>query len=273
MPWPRDNSPVQPQLTPGMALWNYIRNSVPAQLGAAGQMAQSVAQPFTNLFGNGGQEFWGGPQNPQAAQDMRNALLATYAGSALNPAEDGALNAGLKVYRGSPTPEIWPPNPEVHGNNAFWASSDPKVSATYADRGISNSLPNIMPAEADFKNPLVVDARGEGWGQIPIGHKANVEATNHLPTDREAVSSDYLAMLARAAGHDGLVINNVLDELGPAHGGLWSGKPKPATTIAALQPGTVKSPLTGETLFSGGQGNPLLAAIMGLIGQQSQGKQ
>ena len=40
------------------------------------------------------------------------------------------------------------------------------------------------------------------------------------------------------------------------------------TDYQALTPGTVKSPLTGETLFSGGQGNPLLAALMGLLGPQ-----
>jgi len=89
-------------LTPGSAVWNYIKNSVPAQLGAAGQMAQSVAQPFTNLFGNGGEEFWHGPQDPQAAHDMSNALMTMYAGSASPAAAEmspAALNVGIGLKR------------------------------------------------------------------------------------------------------------------------------------------------------------------------------
>lgn len=281
-------------LTPGKVFWNYLKTSVPSQLGAAGHMAQGVAQPFMNLFGNGGQEFWNGPQDPQAASDMRNALLTLQgvpspasAGRAvsmegLDAAQMAAADAahlrnyvqpmrelyaklgdeaGLgssapvtaRVYRGAPAPEAWPPQGshaeamlEDGAGPAFWSSSSPDVADRYAmtymakNSTHSGVVPHTIPAEVRFQNPLVVDARGNAWDKIPLRGAR--------------VSTDHLADMGLEFGHDGLVVHNVMDE-----------KPL-ATTYAALKPGTVFSPLTGEQLYA--NKNPLLAAIMGMMEQQ-----
>lgn len=70
------------QLTPGQAVLNYVKHSVPRQLKAAGRMIKGVAEPVERLFGNGGQEFFKGPQDPQAADDMRTTLRNTGLGQA-----------------------------------------------------------------------------------------------------------------------------------------------------------------------------------------------
>jgi hypothetical protein len=233
------------QPTPGGLLWNYIKKSVPSQLGSAGQMAAGVAAPFAHLFGNGGQEFWHGPQDPLAASDMRNALMTLMAGggdglaakaiSGEAPALAEPLTA--RVYRGSPIGETWAPEGALR-NTTFWSSDNPEVAGWYAgDRGVG---PNVVPADVSFKNPLVVDAGGREWASIPWG--------------RGTTATDTLANLARKFGHDGLVVRNVRD--------VGGGGPL-ATTYAALRPGTVFSPLTGERLYANGSGLP------GLLGMSS----
>lgn len=243
--------PESPRLTPGMALWNYIKNSVPSQLGSAGQMAAGMAAPFAHLFGNGGQEFWHGPQDPLAASDMRNALMTLMAGngdglgakaiSGEAPALAEPLTA--RVYRGSPIGETWAPEGALR-NTTFWSSDNPEVAGYYAgDRGVG---PNIVPADVSFKNPLVVDARGREWASIPWGSGTT--------------ATDTLAKLARRFGHDGLVVRNVRDN--------FDGGPL-ATTYAALRPGTVFSPLTGERLYANGSGLP---GLLGVSPDAQQGR-
>lgn len=261
---------LQPQPTPGEAVWNYIKNSVPSQLGAARHLAQSVAQPFTNLFGNGGQEFWSGPQDPQAAHDMSNALLTMYAGSAVNPAEATAAKVAseplaMRGYRGTYWDDFQRAKGAARPNGAYWASDNPAVANHYAGDPATaepgspiaeHGLSRTTPADFNFNNPLVVDAAHNQWDEIPLSQPA----LRHLDLSTQSggiTNADTLAKVGREAGHDGLVIRNVLDE-GPL-----------ATTIAALRPGTVKSPLTGETLFSGG-GNPVLSALLGLNSQDKK---
>lgn len=87
------------------ALRKYVATTVPAQLQAAGNLVQGVAQPFVNLFGLNGQPpaFLQNP-TPESKRDMGNALMTLYAGNAFNPAAtaDNALGAGIKAYHGSP---------------------------------------------------------------------------------------------------------------------------------------------------------------------------
>lgn len=149
-----------------------------------------------------------------------------------------------RVYRGAPQPEQWPPTTAV--NDTFWASSDPEVATTFAGNYRSMNDPrfppaHITPAEVRFENPLVIDAEGRPWDNIPFGEKR--------------YTTDAFASLARRKGYDGLVLRNVRDD-GPL-----------ATTYAALRPGTVFSPLTGEQLYANGSGLP------GLLGMSSDAQQ
>jgi hypothetical protein len=162
-------------------------------------------------------------------------------GALLSSRQSAPIRQLRRVYRGSPVGETWAPEGALR-NTTFWASDNPEVAGYYAgDRGVG---PNVMPADVSFKNPLVVDAGGREWTGIPWG--SGTKAT------------DTLANLARTFGHDGLVVRNVRDN--------FEGGP-PATTYAALRPGTVFSPLTGEQLYANGSGLP------GLLGVPSNAQQ
>ena len=80
-------------------------------------------------------------------------------------------------------------------------SSSPEVAGTYARDG------SIVPAQANFTNPMIVDAQGRAWNDIPFGNNW---------TD-----SNQLAYTARDAGHDGLIIKERnrpcgFSDIGPA---------------------------------------------------------
>jgi hypothetical protein len=134
----------------------------------------------------------------------------------------GAMTA--RAYRGTSVPEQWPPTNPRH--DTFWASDSPDVAGSYTGDALKWGGPSasITPADMSFKNPMVVDAKGQRWDSFGVS------------------DSNELARKARLQGHDGLVIQNVDD-------GMNSGGPL-STTYAALRPGTVKSSTTGETLFS-----------------------
>jgi hypothetical protein len=145
-----------------------------------------------------------------------------------------------RVYRGAMQEEKWPP---VDGrNDTFWSSSNPSVADLYSGSGsignptgwatqdlASDIIPSVTPANVSFRNPLEIN---KGGTPIPF---------NDIPFEGKNLWSEELAQLARQRGHDGLVLHNVQD-------GGWP--PPTGTTYAALQPGTVKSATTGETLFS-----------------------
>jgi len=107
------------------------------------------------------------------------------------------------------------------------------------DYSLANGAPNRMSTDVHlrFNNPLRVDAQGSMWDQIPF--------------EGELETTDNLAAIARRRGHDGIAVENVIDESdNPALG-------RKQTTYAALRPGTVFSATTGEQLFS----NPKTSAL------------
>jgi hypothetical protein len=148
-----------------------------------------------------------------------------------------------KAYRGAWHPELWPPAAEPSSMGAdeagrFWSSSDPAVAQDYtaldlARDGLPNVQPHITPAEVRFQRPLVVDAGGRPWSEIPGASGGTY-------------STDGLAQLGKDAGYDSLVVRNVRDMK------AVNGPNAPvATTYTALRPGTVFSPTTGERLYTG----------------------
>jgi hypothetical protein len=219
------------------------------------------------LFGSG--NFAKGPDYPGNADDMRTLLFSMYGGNALKPVRaaetiapqllsdtgkpslmGGAVagaegNTSLRGYRGGIKPEyVFPPAE----HDAFWGSSAPEVANTYAGLRPSGDIDNIIasriekaggrqsvaPADFNFSNPMIVDAVGSRWDRIPF------EDNNF----KYSTTSDNLARIARERGHDGLILNNILDSA------FAFGDHTPGNTYVALKRGTVTSPLTGETLFS-----------------------
>jgi hypothetical protein len=81
----------QSQPTPGSVLWRLLKSQAPQQVQAAGQTLGGLLDPAKRLFGEG--EFWNGPQDPQAASDMRGLLMTTGAGASALPREVGSVGA------------------------------------------------------------------------------------------------------------------------------------------------------------------------------------
>lgn len=192
------------------------------------------------------------PDNVQNRDDVLTGLLSMYGGNAMNPgrlmkgaaakaAPEAAREAPYAMYRGAPNADGLFPT-----DRPLFMSSSPDVAATYAGKagplmqtgidadGMASFSPSttgsVAPMRADFVNPMVVDAQGRAWNDIPF--------------NGNWIDSNALTYWARDAGHDGLVIKNVTDHLGAP------GSVAPADTVVALKRGTVSSPLTGETLYS-----------------------
>jgi len=177
------------------------------------------------------------PDNARNREDVLTGLLSMYGGNAMNPgrlmkgaaakaAPEAAREAPYAMYRGAPNSDGLFPT-----DRPLFMSSSPEVAGTYA--GMVPDGPgvgSVAPAQASFVNPMVVDAQGRAWNDIPF--------------NGNWIDSNALTYWARDAGHDGLVIKNVTDHLGAP------GSVAPADTVVALKRGTVSSPLTGETLYS-----------------------
>lgn len=244
----------------------YTASLLPARWDEEGKMHWAVPQTLTDTYHAMQHMAEGRMPNDQDAQLLAGAAMLFSGAGGLGskavsgravedaaasrplsstPVEVGSAPVSARVYRGASLPEQWPPpagyeDPLRGGKPAFWASDDPNVASAYT-RGPEG---NIAPADVDFRNPLVVDAKGGRWMHVPL--------PAHAPKwlgSTGTTTTEHLANWARELGHDGLVVQNVLDE-GPS-----------ATTYAALKSGTVKSPLTGETLFS----NAPEAAPAGLL--------
>lgn len=157
-----------------------------------------------------------------AARALSDTGKPSLMGSAITGAEG---NTPIGGYRGSNQAR-----PIDAPRSRYWASTSPEVASGYATSPYGFDAPNVTPANFSFENPMTVDAGGSYWAQIP--HNGGTTTT------------DNLARLAEANGHDGLIVRNVLDEM--------AGNGMPADSILALKRGTVTSPLTGETLFSDG---------------------
>jgi len=81
-----------------------------------------------------------------------------------------------------------------------------------------------------IKNPLIVDANGHGYDEIPYG------------PNKDYWSIRQLANLAKTEDYDGVIIKNLKD--------AGSAKVVPATIYIAFNPNQIKSALYNEGAFS-----------------------
>ena len=170
-------------------------------------------------------------------------LARLLTGAAGRSAEEAAPALTARVYRGAPGPEQWPPTSQV--NDTFWASDNPAVADTYAANfgDLSGKRTSRLPRSGSKIHSSWIG--GREW--------------DNLPFDGKRYTSDAFASLARRRGYDGLVLRNVQDD-GPL-----------ATSYAAVKPGTVFSPLTGERLYAGAPiAAGAAAGAAGLAGSPSQ---
>jgi hypothetical protein len=171
---------------------------------------------------------------------------ARFAEQAAQPSTGAPIRA--QAYRGSGSTST--PTRE------FWASSSPDVANSYTGLDMLAAseatgvplaaaqrfeAPNVSPVNMEFSNPLTVSrSKPYYWSEIPF--------------EGGTVNADALAGIAANRGHDGLILQNILDSV---------GRGQPATTFAALKPNTVRSATTGETLFA----NPAEGSLLSLAQQ------
>lgn len=110
------------------------------------------------------------------------------------------------------------PSNYIQGNVFF--SSDPKIAKFYirnpkhnyrtdymADPAKLGEAEGLYRAHLSLKNPLVVDAKGAKWSEIPTPKELR---RKHGP----ALQIDDMAAAARKRGYDGLIVRDVWDQAG-----------------------------------------------------------
>lgn len=126
--------------------------------------------------------------------------------------EDGIFKTLKERYGHGPDPE----------NRAFWFSADHGTALSYADDrrafDYQNADPAVIRAFLKMENPLIVDGGGKQWREAQARGK----------------TSDVIEQ-AKAAGHDGVIIQNVRDRYQNADTG------KPTTTYTVFAPEQIKS--------------------------------
>lgn len=130
----------------------------------------------------------------------------------------------LVVYHGTPEyfTEFNPRTSEAVENGKeglFFFTDSKKLASDYSKNPETLKRGNVMQTYLDMQRPYEFDAKGENWGRL------NVDGTT--------MSLDELAQEARSAGHDGLIVKNVVD-------GLHDRDVK-ATTYVVFEPTQIKS--------------------------------
>ena len=124
-----------------------------------------------------------------------------------------------------------------------WFSDNPSVGTSYA--GSRRQQGYVAPAYLDMRNPLVVDAGGNTWGQIP--REGLGELASRIP--KEALTTDEIARIAKAQGYDGVEFRNIIDR-GPE--GAYVSDPsaleRPSTVYVTFNPKAARSALSDKAI-------------------------
>lgn len=133
-------------------------------------------------------------------------------------------------------------DPELSGSKSntgapkgsFFLSTDPENAASYAGQRTDmfgekkyKDDGNVVPAFVSLSNPLVVNAKGDGWRDFIYRG--------------EEVDINYLTEYAQKKGYDGLVVKNIFD--------TSEGSGIKATTVVAFKPSQIKSSISNVGTF------------------------
>lgn len=195
---------------------------------------------------------------------MIGALYAGLLGNvAMNPYKRGIspspmLEGGAAPYRGGGQMSLplsggrgtWENMPTLyHGSNRsfetlkpnrgrVYLTSDPAIASQYSTYRATKrdpGAPQVTPVKARFENPLIIDMKGKSALHADDMAGGNVNA------------------IAKAGKHDAIIYKNMMD--------IYSGKPQ--DQYIAIKPGTLKSKITGATMYGGilGLGDILSGAL------------
>lgn len=182
----------------------------------------------------------------EASFDVAGALPA--AGAAIGRTVPKAKqDAPLRTYHGRRDP-----NPDfnvMRSSDEVWSSTNPDVASDYASK-FGNVQGAVVPMDTSLNNPLRV--------QPPRGSEYDA-----IPFEGGTYDLRQLAKIARERGHDGMIAQGVMDSPDlPAPPG------RIGDTVVTFKKGSVKSPLTGETLFSNPDDPTTAAAAAALTAQE-----
>jgi len=181
----------------------------------------------------------------EASFDVAGALPA--AGAAIGRSAPKAAEFPLRTYHGRRDPN---PNFDVMRNSdEVWSSTNPTVAGDYASK-YGNVQGAVVPMDTTLSNPLRV--------QPPRGTEYDA-----IPFEGGTYDIRQLSKIARERGHDGMIAQGVMDspELPAPPGRIGD-------TVVTFKKGSVKSPITGETLFSNADDPTTAAAAAALTAQE-----
>lgn len=141
------------------------------------------------------------------AVDDNNQLLVLYHGG-----------SGRTVYNGRGKGFTYNPN-------AIYLTDSPEVANAFAGRGGTTQR-----LYANVTNPLILDAQGHGYTDIPIPEDAPQSLREKFWYDNTA-DLDNLPVYAAEHGYDGVIVKNVVEGVGG----------EPMTEVVALHPEQVKN--------------------------------
>jgi hypothetical protein len=110
---------------------------------------------------------------------------------------------------------------------AYYFAADPAMASEYTN---GQEGGNVLPVYLSLRNPMVIDAKGAAF--------ASIQAEDGTRTNERA-----LVKRAQAAGHDGLILRNVLDGAGP------HGESVPTDVFVAFRPEQIKSAIGNRGTF------------------------
>ncbi len=161
----------------------------------------------------------------------------------------------LVVYHGAPDTRfvtesgVFQTLKERHGieddERAFFFAADTRTAGTYAsDRrawDYQNAVPGIVPAYLRIENPMVIDREGGSWKGT-----------------REMI------LAARAAGHDGVIIRNVIDTYNTEK------RSKPTTVFVVFDSGAIKHATRNRGTFDRSNPNILAESVHQSVGSPTR---
>lgn len=148
------------------------------------------------------------------------------------PASASTVVNGFRGSRGAP---MLPAGKVLSEDHPYWGSTSPGVANLYARNG------SVTPFRATFEKPYVHDAQGQPWSKLPVSK----DFIGPLESGWPYTQPETLAAIAKAQGHDGLIINNIADH--PTS--IDPGAAPAGTTIAALKRGTVRN-RNGDLIYA-----------------------
>jgi len=164
---------------------------------AASKLGPMAARGLGALTGAAEGAVSGIASKPMGEKDKLSAVDVI--APVLGAAGGAAFTKGKKVYRGTRSDKmlsVKPERKEAGEPSVIYFTDNPNVAETYAGR-----QGHIHQAELSMENPLVIDAQGKGFKEIPIDTE---QGTVLMKTDKAA---DW----AKKQGYDGVIIKNVLD--------------------------------------------------------------